>query len=123
MTIGEEFRLMDKNNYDSIVKPFAVARQAPYMSLPEWIDLPPEEPKEILISSAYHKGLWWYDETRKAIKSMLLGKKVGFIAFDYLIALYHKIKTEQSIQREKATMDMITFQEEYENIPFGENSD
>jgi len=58
MTIGEEFRLMDKNNYDSIVKPFAIARQAPFMNLPEWSNIDPEEPKEILISSAYHKGLW-----------------------------------------------------------------
>jgi hypothetical protein len=123
LTIGEEFRLMDKGNYDAIVKPFAIARQAPFMQITEYINLPPEEPREILISSAYHKGLWWYDETRKVIKAMLLGKNVGFIAFDYLIALYHRIKTEKTIEREKATMDSITFQEEYENIPFGENSD
>lgn len=123
LTIGEEFRIMDKNNYDSIVKPFAYARVAPYMSLPEWSTLPPEEPQEILISSAYHKGLWWYDETAKAIKLMLRGASAGFITFDYITAVYHKIKTINLIEKEKATMDVITFQEEYANIPWGENSD
>lgn len=123
LTIGEEFRIMDKGNYDSIVKPFAYARVAPYMSLPEWSTLPPEEPQEILISSAYHKGLWWYDETAKAIKLMLRGSSAGFIAFDYITAVYHKIKTVSLIEKERATMDVITFQEEYCNIPWGENSD
>jgi len=122
LTVGEEFRLMNKYNYDSIVRPFAMARRVPYMDLPEWKWIPPEEPKEILISSAYHKGLWWYDETRKGIKGMLLGKNFGFIAFDYLLAIYHGIKTYKVIEKEKATSDSITFQEEYCNIPWGENT-
>ena len=99
LTVGEEFRRMDKGNYDSIVKPFAYARQAPYMALPEYSDLPAEEPKEILISSAYHKGLWWYTETCKVVKFMLSGKSAGFIAFDYLIAIHHKIKTKKLIEK------------------------
>jgi hypothetical protein len=81
-----------------------------------------EEPRQILISSAYHKGLWWYQETIATIKMMLEGISAGFIAFDYLIAIKHGIKTKKQIQKERATMDEITFMEEYENIPFGENS-
>ena len=81
-----------------------------------------EEPRQILISSAYHKGLWWYKETMTTIKMMLEGKDAGFIAFDYLIAIKHNIKTVKAIARDRATMDSITFLEEYENIPFGENS-
>lgn len=122
LTIGEEFRRMKKVNYDSIVKPFAYARRSPYMDLSEWEDLPAEEPKELLISSAYHKGLWWYTDTCKIIKRMINGENVGFIAFDYLIALRHKIKTKKLIERDKSTMDFITFMEEYENIPWGENT-
>lgn len=123
LTVGEEFRLMDKEKYDKIVKPFAYARVTPYGKLPEWKDLPPEEPREILISSAYHKGLWWYTETCKIIKDLAKGKNVGFIAFDYLIAIEHRIKTIKLIEREKSTMDEITFQEEYCNIPWGESAD
>jgi hypothetical protein len=123
-TIGEEFRIMDKQKFDSIVKPFAYARQTPYLKNPKYANVKVliEEPRQILISSAYHKGLWWYKETLDTIKMMLDGKEAGFIAFDYLIALKHNIKTKKAIARDRSTMDSITFLEEYENIPFGENS-
>jgi hypothetical protein len=121
-TIYEEFRIMEKSVVDAIVKPFAYSRQAPFMQLPEWKNVI-EEPKEVYISSAYHKGLWWYDEVRTGIKMMMKGKSVCFIAFDYLIAIYHRIKTKKQIEKEKSTMDEITFLEEYENIPWGENAD
>lgn len=119
-TIAEEFRIMDKAKYDSIVKPFAYARQTPYLKNHLYQHLI-EEPREVLISSAYHKALWWYKETVTMIKMMLSGKDVGFIAFDYPIAIKHGIKTKKQILREKSTMDEITFMEEYENIPYGEN--
>ena len=123
-TIGEEFRIMDKKKFDSIVKPFAYARQTPYLKNKKYenIKVLIEEPRQILISSAYHKGLWWYRETMTTIKMMLDGKDCGFIAFDYLIAIKHNIKTLKAIARDRSTMDEITFLEEYENIPFGENS-
>jgi hypothetical protein len=120
-TIAEEFRIMDKKKYDSVVKPFAYARQTPYLKNSKYSHLI-EEPREILISSAYHKAYWWYGETKTMIKMMLDGQNVGFIAFDYLIAIKHGIKTRKQIIKEKTTMDKITFMEEYENIPFGENS-
>ncbi len=121
-TIAEEFRLMDKEKYDSVVKPFAYARQTPYIKKPEYQHLI-EEPREIMIGSAYHKSLWWYTETMQTIKAMVEGRSVGFIAFDYLIAIKHGIKTRKLIARDKEDMDAITFMEEYENIPFGEYGD
>lgn len=122
ITIGEEFRIMDKEKFDSIVRPFAYARQCGYMKLKEYEHLEPEEPKTYLISSAYHKGLWWYDETMTTIKMMLEGENCGFIAFDYLTAIKHGVKTKKQIKKERKVMGEITFLEEYENIPFGENS-
>lgn len=121
-TIGEEFRLMDKEKYDSIVRPFAIARQAPYLKNPKYAHLI-EEPKEILITSAYYKNLWWYDEMEENIKLMLKGEKAGVIYFDYPVSLKHGIKTKKVIMKDKQKMDMVSFQQEYENIPFGENSD
>ena len=79
-----------------------------------------EEPRQILISPAYHKGLWRYKETLDTIKMMLNDKDAGFIAFDYLIAIKHNIKTKKAIAKDRSTMDEITFLEEYENIPWGE---
>ncbi len=121
-TIYEEFRLIDKNVVDSVIKPFAYSRQAPFLRIPEYSHLV-EEPKEVFISSAYHKGLWWFDETRKIIKMMLDGLNAGFIAFDYNIAVKHNIKTPAQIEKERSTIDDIVWLEEYENIPWGESAD
>lgn len=119
--IYEEFRLIDKEVLDSVIRPFSVIRQASYLKNPEFEYLQ-EEPKEVFISSAYHKGMWWYDETKKTIRDMLRGGNSGFIAFDFRIAVHHHIKTIRQIKNEISKMDEITAQEEYYNIPFGENA-
>ena len=122
LTIYEEFRLIDKAILDAVIRPFAFVRQPPYLMIPEYAHLK-EEPKEVFISSAYHKGLWWYDETITTIRRMIEGKNEGFLATDYLTAIRHNIKTVKQIEREKEKMDTITFLEEYENIPWGEAKD
>lgn len=119
--IYEEFRLIEKEILDSVIRPFSVIRQPPYLKLKEFQNLT-EEPKEVFISSAYHKGLWWYTETKKTIMDMVNGGNSGFISFDVRIALRHKIKTLRQIKNEISKMDEITALEEYYNIPFGENS-
>jgi hypothetical protein len=121
-TIYEEFRLIDKLVLDAVIRPFSYIRPAPYLKNKEYEEFI-EEPKEVFISSAYHKGLWWYEETRKAVIDMLAGKSSGFIAFDTSVAIKHKIKTLAKINSEKSKMDEITAMEEYDNIPWGENSD
>jgi hypothetical protein len=121
-TIYEEFRLIDKQILDSVIRPFAYSRQTPYLKNKEYAHLK-EEPKEVFISSAYHKSLWWYQTTANYIKMMMRGKNVGFIAFDYLLTIKHGIKTPKQIAKEREDMDEITFLEEYENIPWGENAD
>jgi len=119
--IYEEFRLIDKDIVDSVIRPFAYIRQAPYLKIPEFAKYV-EEAKEVFISSAYHKGLWWWEETKKTIKAMLKGENVGFIAFDVRIALEHSIKTIAQIRKDVSKMDEITALEEVYNIPWGESS-
>ena len=120
-TIYEEFRLIDKDIVDSVIRPFSYIRQAPYLKIPEYAKLG-EEPKEVFISSAYLKGLWWFDETKKNIKAMLSGENKGFIAFDFRLSIRHNIKTIASIRNEISKMDEITAMMEYGNIPFGEGA-
>jgi hypothetical protein len=123
-TIYEEFRLIDKDVVDAVIRPFSYIRQAEYLSLPEYENVNEliEEPKEVFISSAYHKGLWWYDETKKNLKDMLKGKNSMVMCLDYSLALKHRIKTSARIRQEKSKMDDITALEEYDNIPWGENA-
>lgn len=121
-TIYEEFRLIEKEIIDSVIRPFSYIRQAGWLKNPEF-EKYAEESKEVFISSAYHKGLWWWDETRKTIQAMLRGENVGFIALDVRVALEHKIKTLKQVQKDLSKMDEITALEEVYNIPWGENSD
>ena len=120
--IYEEFRLIDKEVLDAVIRPTKYIRQTPYLHKEEYKDLG-EEPKEVFISSAYHKGLWWFDETKKNIRAMLKGENVFFIALDYLLCIKHHIKTKRQIEDERSKMDEITALEEYDNIPWGESSD
>jgi hypothetical protein len=119
--IFEEFRLIDKSVLDSVIRPFAYIRQTPYLKNPIYQHLI-EEPKEVFISSAYHKGLWWFEETKHTIKAMLKGENVGFISLDYLIAIFHNIKTPRQIKSDIKKMDSITVMEEIFNIPWGESA-
>ena len=124
-TIYDEFRLIDKTVVDSVIRKFSYVRQTPYMKVEKYknIEVLIEEPKETFISSAYHKGLWWFDETKINIKSMLKGENSGFFAVDYRVALYHNLITKKQIARERSKMDEITALEEIDNIPWGESSD
>ena len=120
-TIYEEFRLIDKDVIDSVIRPFAYIRQTPWLKNPLW-EKYAEESKEIFISSAYHKTLWWWTETKKNIRAMLRGENVGFIAFDIRVALEHNIKTLNQVKKDISKMDEITVLEEIYNIPWGEAS-
>jgi len=120
-TIFEEFRLMEKNILDSVIRPFSYSRHTPYRMKREYKHLI-EEARQVFISSAYHKGLWWFDETKKVIRDMLRGENSRFIALNYLLAIKHNIKTAKQIESEKSKMDEITALEEYDNIPWGESA-
>ena len=120
-TLYEEFRLIDKEILDAVIRPFAYIRQTPYLKNPEYQEYG-EEPKEMFISSAYHKGLWWFEETKKNIRAMLKGENAGFIAFDISVAIKHHIKSLKQIKNEMSKMDEITALEEYGNIPWGESA-
>jgi hypothetical protein len=119
--IYEEFRLIEKSVLDSVIRPFAYVRQAPYLKNPLYQHLA-EEPKEVFISSAYHKGLWWFEETKKTIKAMLRGENVGFIAIDTLAIIYHRIKTVRQVKNDIKKMDEVTILEEIWNCPWSESA-
>lgn len=120
-TLYEEFRLIDKEVIDSVIRPFAYIRQAAYLKIQQWSEYV-EESKELFISSAYHKNMWWWDETKKNILAHLRGENVGFIAFDVRVAIEHKIKTLNQVRKDVSKMDEITALEEVYNIPWGESS-
>lgn len=119
----EERRLIPTEIIDSILRPFAVSRKAPYMMLQKYANIKEEEAQEIIITSAYYKSHEWWIEAKKLMRKVADGDPdVKCIFLDYLISLKHGIKTRKAIQKDKDKFDPVTFLMEYGNIPYGSSS-
>jgi hypothetical protein len=52
---------------------------------------------------------------------MLEGKDAGFFCTDYLVSVFHKIKTKRQMEIEEEQSDPVSFDLEYRNIPAGQS--
>ena len=122
ITVLEERRLIPTETIDSILRPFLVSRQPPYMKKPEYNEIKElrEEPQEVIITSAHYKSYEWYPEAKKFLKQIAEGNEdIKAIFLDYQIWIRHGIKTKKQMEREEIAMDAITFLMEYGNIAYG----
>lgn len=123
--VREEFRQIKKSVDDSILSPFQIIRQTPYMKDDFYVDIPElqEETVDIYISSSWFDDgqNWMWDIVDQAYDDMLKGKASCLLAFDESIALMHKIKTMRYFQTEKKKQDPITWQLEFLNTRLKEN--
>lgn len=122
--VGEEAREIDKSIMDTVVSPFQVVRQAPFMMLDDYKDDPQfrEEPTEIFISSSTEESHWLYKTAVTARDGMFRDDGSFFVAFDYSITLKHGIRTRRQLIRERKKIDPITWMIEYENTVLRSNS-
>lgn len=122
--VREEFRQIKKSVDDSILSPFQIIRQTPYMKDDFYVDIKEleEEPIDIYISSSwFDNGHWMWKIVDQAYDEMLKGKLSCLLAFDESIAIKHKIKTMRYFQTEKKKQDSITWQLEFMNARLKEN--
>ena len=120
--IIEESRLVPKDILEPIIKPFLFVRNPPYRDKSEYRNDPllKEEGTISYITSAWYKIEYWYSYCVSCIKRMASGDiTANFMALDYLITLYHNIKTEEMLKNEMLDADAATIQMEYLNIPSG----
>jgi len=120
--IIEESRLVPREILEKVIKPMLEVRTPPYRTLPQYMNEPSLKEEGIIsyITSAGYKAEYWYDMVRTCIRRMASGdESANFLAFDYLITLFHNIKTESMIKNEMSDMDAQTIQMEYLNIPSG----
>jgi hypothetical protein len=125
VTVLEERRLIPNVVIDSIIRPFLVSRQPPYMKKAEYAEIEEyrEEPLEIIITSAHYKSHEWYPEAKRFLKMIAGGDTdTKAVFFDYLISLKHGIKTKKQMIKEKQNLDPVTFLMEYGNIAYGSSS-
>lgn len=122
--VREEFRQIKKEIDDSVLSPFQIVRQVPYMKDPFYEsnhDLI-EEPVDIYISSSWlDNGHWMWKIVDNAFNDMVNGKPSCLMAFDESIAIQHKIKTMKYFQSERKKQDPITWMLEFLNLRVKEN--
>jgi hypothetical protein len=120
--ILEESRLVPKEILEQILKPFLFSRMPPYRLKKEYANDPLLREEGIIsyITSAWYTAEYWYENVKSCIRRMADGDETAnFLAFDYLISVYHNIKTEEMIKNEMADNDPVSVQMEYLNIPSG----
>jgi len=120
--IIEESRIVSKEILEQIIKPFLSVRQPPYLNKEKFRQdkFLIEEPSTSYITSAGYKAESWFEYVTNCIRKMVSGDtSYNFLAFDYLITIYHRIKTEKTIKDEMEDNDTLTNQLEYYNIPSG----
>lgn len=118
INVGEEAREIIKEIMDTVISPFQIVRQAPFMTLKEYEGDKQfqEEPTEIFISSSMEESHWLYKTACEARDGMLKNNGSFFVAFDYSITLKHGIRTRKQLARERRKIDPTTFAVEYENL-------
>ena len=120
--IIEESRLVPREILEPVIKPMLEVRNPPYRLKQKYSndDRLKEEGLISYITSAWYTAEYWYSYVVSCIKRMNEGDKTAnFLAFDYLITLYHNIKTEEMLKNEMGDADAMTIQMEYMNIPSG----
>lgn len=122
--VREEFRQIKKSVDDSILSPFQIIRQTPYMKDEFYVNVKEleEETIDIYISSSwFDNGHWMWEIVDQAYDEMLKGKSSCLLAFDESIAIKHKIKTMRYFQTEKRKQDPLTWRMEFYNERVKEN--
>ena len=123
--IIEESRLVPKLILDSVIKPTLEVRTPPYRLLKEYKDDPDLTEEGIIsyITSAGFKVEYWYNTVISCVRRMARGDETAnFLTFDYLLVLFHHIKTPEMIKNEMEDMDAVSVEMEYLNIPAGGSS-
>lgn len=115
----EEKAKMNKSVIDTVLSPFLIPRQAPYLKKKEYSHLK-VDPCQLSITSAWYKSLeWFWDEIKRIGQDMICGieDQVCF-GFDYHLAVHEGLKSKKAMEQEKAKSDEIGFAIEYENVMY-----
>lgn len=125
MLIVDEFRLVDKEIVDKVLKPMLnVNRQPHFLLKPEYANYDiGEENKEIYISSAWYKSHWIWDEFQKYLKEMLKGHNYFVAVLPYQLSIFHKLLSKNRVRNDRLAdnFDQTGFDMEYEALFVGEN--
>ena len=124
--ITDEFRMVDKDTIDTVLKRFLSSpRQPNYLNLPEYknnADLL-ESNIEIYMSSCWYKSHWSFEKSKAYTVNLLGGRKGYFVcALPYQIAIKEGLLKRIDVEDEmsEADFDAVKFEMEMGCLPFGD---
>jgi hypothetical protein len=121
LLILEEGRMLKLNTINSVLLPFQHIRSIGFKDSPEYHDLAPEEAKTVLISSCWYRSHWLWTWVKNCAARVAAGDtRNALLAFDYVITLFHKIKTRRQLIADKKKMDPTTWLLEYCDVFAGD---
>lgn len=107
--IVDEYRLVDKNTIDTVLKKFLTSPRHPaYLDKPEYANYPIERTKELYASSCWYEGHWSYDHVKSYVVNMMRGRSYFCCAMPYQLAIKEKLLDRERVEDE---MSEITFNE------------
>lgn len=121
--IVDEFRMVDLNTINTVLKRFLTApRQPNYLNNPKYAHLL-ERNKEIYMSSAWYKSHWSFDKAKAYVVNLLDENKKYFICgLPYQISIKEGLLSREQIEDEMSEndFDATKFSMEMETIWFGD---
>ena len=121
LLILEEGRMLKLNTINSVLLPFQHIRSIGFKDRTEYRTLVPEEAKTVLISSCWYRSHWLWTWVKNCAARVAAGDTRNvLLAFDYVIPLFHKIKTRRQLIADKKKMDPTTWTLEYSNVFAGD---
>lgn len=128
LLVLDEFRMIDKNIYDTVLRQFSSDRRKPkFLNKPEYKDYPREENREFLLTSAYYCHHWAYDKFKDYFEQMVVNKKKEYFLVDlpYQISVKVGLKSQQQIANMMAenTFNATTWAMEMEGKWIGSLAD
>jgi len=122
--IFEECRLLKKNIVDSVFIPMRSARVPAYRTKPEYAedDRLVERTKIIYLTSTRYKHEWFWNQWKTCVNNVFASTKLVYNVFagDILTSMYHKFKTKEDVEADKAQMSDLEVRMELLNEPQGE---
>ena len=119
----DEFRMVDKNTIDTVLRRFLTApRQPGYLNNPEYSHLI-ERNKEIYMSSAWYCNHWSYDKAKAYTVNLLDDTKKYFIcSLPYQVSVKEGLLSREQIKDEMSEADFneIKWSMEMESLFYGD---
>ena len=124
--ITDEFRMVDKDTIDTVLKRFLSSpRQPNYLNLSEHKGNPEllESNIEIYMSSCWYKSHWSFEKSKAYTVNLLGGRKGYFVcALPYQIAIKENLLKRVDVEDEmsETDFDAVKFEMEMGCLPFGD---